>query len=65
VSHCTVLGKEGVETEGVGSVLRRIFGSKRVEVGSWKKQPNDELHLLFISPSIVRVITWSRMRWVW
>jgi hypothetical protein len=43
-------------------VLRRIFGSKREEDGSWRKLHNDELRSLYSSPNIVRVIK-SRMRW--
>jgi hypothetical protein len=38
-------------------VLRRIFGPKRFEViGEWGKFHNDELHDLYSSPNIVRVI---------
>jgi hypothetical protein len=44
-------------------VLRRIFGPKREEVGSWRKLHNDELHSLYSSPNIVRVIKSRRMRW--
>jgi hypothetical protein len=45
-------------------VLRRIFGSKRDEVtGGWRKLNNEELHGLYSSPSIVRVIKARRMRW--
>jgi hypothetical protein len=45
-------------------VLRRIFGSKRDEVtGGWIKLHNEELHGLYSSPSIVRVIKTRRMRW--
>jgi hypothetical protein len=43
--------------------LRRIFGPKREEDGSWKKLHNDELHSLYSSPNIVRVIKSRRMRW--
>jgi hypothetical protein len=43
-------------------VLRKIFGSEREEDGSWRKLHNDELHSLYSSPNIVRVIK-SRMRW--
>jgi hypothetical protein len=44
-------------------VLRRIFGPKREEVtGEWRKLHDDELHDLYSSPNIVRVIK-SRMRW--
>jgi hypothetical protein len=45
-------------------VLRRIFGPKRDEVtGSWRKLHNEELHGLYSSPSIIRVIKARRMRW--
>jgi hypothetical protein len=44
-------------------VLRRIFGSKREEDGSWRKLHNDELRNLYSSPNIVRVIKSRRMRW--
>jgi hypothetical protein len=37
-------------------VLRRIFGPKRKEDGSWRKLHNDELHSLYSSLNIVRVI---------
>jgi hypothetical protein len=45
-------------------VLRRIYGPKREEDGSWRKLHNDEFHSLFSSPNIVRVIKSRRMRWV-
>jgi hypothetical protein len=38
------------------SVLRKIFGPMREEYGSWRKLHNDELHDLYSSPNIVRVI---------
>jgi len=44
-------------------VLRRIFGPKREEDGSWRKLHNDELHSLYSSPNIVRVIKSGRMWW--
>jgi hypothetical protein len=45
-------------------VLRRIFGPKRDKViGGWRKLHNEELHSLYSSPSIVRVIKARRMRW--
>jgi hypothetical protein len=45
-------------------VLRRIFGSKRDEVmGGWRKLHNEELHNLYSSPSIIRMIESRRMRW--
>jgi hypothetical protein len=45
-------------------VLRRIFGPKRDEVtGEWRKLHNKELHDLYSSPSIIRIIKARRMRW--
>jgi hypothetical protein len=42
-------------------VLRRIFGPKRDEVtGDWRKLHNEELHNLYSSPTIIRIIM-SRM----
>jgi hypothetical protein len=44
-------------------VLRRIFGPKRDEVTrGWRKLHDEELHGLYCSPSIVRVIKARRMR---
>jgi hypothetical protein len=45
-------------------VLRRIFGPKRDEVmGEWRKLHNEKLRDLYSSPSIIRIIKSSRMRW--
>jgi hypothetical protein len=44
------------------SVLR-MFGPKREEDGSWRKLCNDELHGLYSSPNIIRVIKSRRLRW--
>jgi hypothetical protein len=44
-------------------VLRKIFGPKREEDGSRRKLHNDELHSLYSSPNIVRMIKSRRMRW--
>jgi hypothetical protein len=45
-------------------VLRRIFGPKRDEVtGGWRKLHNEELHNLYFSPSIIRMIKSRRKRW--
>jgi hypothetical protein len=44
-------------------VLRRIFGPKRGEVtGEWRKLHNEELHDLYSSLSIIRIIRSRRMR---
>jgi hypothetical protein len=43
-------------------VLRRIFGPKRDEVtGGWRKLHNEELHNLYSSPSIVRMIKYKKL----
>jgi hypothetical protein len=45
-------------------LLRKIFRSKMdEETGGWRKLHNEELHGLYSSPSIVRVIKARRMRW--
>jgi hypothetical protein len=44
-------------------VLRRIFGPRRDEmVGGWIKLHNEELHNLYSSPNIIRMIKSRRMR---
>jgi hypothetical protein len=44
-------------------MLGNIFGPKREEDASWRKLHNGELHSLYYSPSIVRVIKRRRVRW--
>jgi hypothetical protein len=44
-------------------VLRRIFGPKRDNVtGGWRKLHNEEVHNLYSSPSIIRMVKSRRMR---
>jgi hypothetical protein len=45
-------------------VLKRIFGPKRDEMtGGWRKLHNKELHDLYSSPSIIRIMKSRRMSW--
>jgi hypothetical protein len=44
-------------------VLRKIFGPKREEYGSWRKLLNYEFHSLYSSLNIARVIKSGRMKW--
>jgi hypothetical protein len=45
-------------------VLGRIFGPKRDEVtGGWRKLHNEDLHNLYSSPNIIRMIKPRRFRW--
>jgi hypothetical protein len=45
-------------------VLRKIFGPKRDDVtGGWRKLHNEELHNLYSSPNIIRLIKSRKTRW--
>jgi hypothetical protein len=45
-------------------VLRRIFGPKRDEIiEGWRKLQNEELHNLYSSLYVIRMIKLRRMRW--
>ena len=45
-------------------VLRRVFGNKRDEIkAEWRKLHNEELHGLYYSPNIFRLIKSRRMKW--
>jgi hypothetical protein len=56
-------GKKRVRVFG-NVVLRRIFRPKREEVaGVWTSLHNEELHNLYVSPNIIRVIKSGSMRW--
>jgi hypothetical protein len=56
------LGEEYRLRVSENRVLRRIFGPKREEDGSWRKLHNDELHSLYSLPNIIRMIKSRRMR---
>jgi hypothetical protein len=57
------LREERVLRVSENRVLRRIYGPNRNEVTEeWRKLHNEELHDLYCSPNIVRVIK-SRMCW--
>ena len=45
-------------------VLRKIFGANKDEfTGEWRKLHNAELHTLYSSPNIIRIIKSRRLRW--
>jgi hypothetical protein len=46
-------------------VLRRIFGPKKEELGgSWRRLHNRELHNLYTSPNVMRLIKSRQIKWV-
>jgi hypothetical protein len=46
-------------------MLRKIFGPKREEVvGGWIRVHNEELHNLYSSPYIIRMVKSRKMRWM-
>ena len=44
-------------------ILRRVFGPKRDDNREWRRFHNEELHSLYRSHDIVRVIKSRRLRW--
>jgi hypothetical protein len=48
----------------LSSYALRIFEPKRAEVtGGWRKLHNEELHNLYSSPSTIRMVKSTSMRW--
>jgi hypothetical protein len=45
-------------------ILRRIFGRKRDENGEWRRFHNEELHSLYRSANMIRMIKSRKLRWV-
>ena len=48
---------------GIYGPKRGIYGPKRDENGEWRRLHYEELHSLYRSPNIVRVIKNIRLRW--
>jgi hypothetical protein len=44
-------------------ILRQIFGPRRDANGEWRRLHNEQLHSLYRSPNIFRVIKPRRLRW--
>ena len=44
-------------------ILRRIFGPKGDANEEWRRLYNEELHSLYRSPNIVRLIKSRKLRW--
>jgi hypothetical protein len=46
-------------------VLKILRREREDVAGGWRKQHNEELHSLYASPDIIRVIMSRRMEWAW
>jgi hypothetical protein len=51
------------EHRGFLRTVVRIFGPKREENESWRKLHNDELHILYSSANIVRMMKSMKFKW--
>ena len=63
VKHYITLREESRLRIFENRILRRIFGPKRDENEEWRRLHNEELHSLYRSCNIVRVIKSRRLRW--
>jgi hypothetical protein len=55
--------REEQRLKGFENTVLKIFGPKRYEVmAGWRQLHNEELHNLYSSPSLVRMIKPRRMR---
>ena len=60
----TIIITGGVQGNGIlEQLLRRILEPKKDENGEWTRLHNKDLHSLYRSPNIVRVIKSRRLRW--
>ena len=56
--------KGGTQAEAFENmILRRIFGPKKDENREWIRLHNEELHSLYRSPNIFRVMKSRGLRW--
>jgi hypothetical protein len=52
-----------VNIDGVLGWIMDLLPKRDEETGGWRKLHNEELHNLYSSPSIIRIIKSRRMRW--
>jgi hypothetical protein len=62
-SQQPAIGSHAEPDESIPHTFLPYFCKIHSAIGSWKKLHNDELHNLYSSPNIVRVIKSRRMRW--
>jgi hypothetical protein len=52
--------------KAINSVLRRIFGPHRDEIGvGWRKLHNEEFHNLYLFAKLIRMLKSRKIRWAW